>query len=956
MRDTASHTARGRFRLLARIGLLGAAVVCLLLATGTAARAASSFRPRIHGALGLVPPVNRQGQLTAPDLASGRLTPETYHGGAVMSGTVTVHTIFWSPPGHPFQGSPGPGIPTYEGLIQQFLGDVAADSGTSGSCTAADCNVFTVWRQYGSGTGLGQTFPGASGISYNAATDSVVATDPYPSTANQCASPAGTAVCITDGEIQSEVDHIVQSTPGTPRGLSNIWFVFLPPGVDECIDTTSCGTNSFAGYHAVSDVGGHGPTIYAVAIDPIIEAPVAPGADPQGYPDAEVALDIAGHEISEAITDPEGTGWMDPNGNEVGDKCDSGPQVGTPLGFAPDGAPYNQVINGHEYLLQEQWANVDANANYNCVQSSPPTANRLPLPQVNLRQFNPVITGNVNQPVGGGIGVQVTLLREGAAGVPVRVARASTTTAADGSWQVSLAPHAVGDDRDEVDIDYSGPGAPQPAHQVILTGNGGDPFSEAGWMGWTAMDLGSAATNSPAGSTLALAPCFQVGPIGFTFDGAGASTRPNDFCNTQSDVATVATPPLGRGDRVTWTSNDNRAFGAPASPFPNPFGGLVSLTVSVGEPGSVSTGGSPLTAFTPGGFPTCTADLEFQEVLCTGLVPGETYTLKDRRQRSPAVADTTGAAIAPLGIRRGDLISLSNGGRDLTTLHVARIKVQILGDETIIAGGRCQAGEYFGTPLTRPPISSAAGTPTDTSNPFTPGVALTGTICPPSGRAAGLSSTSIAQTDERSGGVTEVEVPDIQDTSPIEGETVYGHFTALAESGLTLPDNQLIATDVATEVSLAIFTARDRRVLTLRNVDTPHGAFVPALVPGDYTAVWKLTDVNGDTRIAATRFIEARGRIGGGPRADVSCAAARGGRIRCTVSFPAYQQIVGHVRVSLSRGGTLVALGHGSVIRGRAKITMSRLLAPSVGSWHATLVLSGPRIEPVTIQAGVRGL
>jgi hypothetical protein len=166
----------------------------------------------------------------------------------------------------------------------------------------------------------------------------------------------------------------------------------------------------------------------------------------------------------------------------------------------------------------------------------------------------------------------------------------------------------------------------------------------------------------------------------------------------------------------------------------------------------------------------------------------------------------------------------------------------------------------------------------------------------------------------------------------------------------------VIRTDVVTRISLTIFTARRQKVLTIRNVDTRRGARVPALVPGRYLALWTLTDANGDTRLAATRFIEQRGGSGAGPLTRIRCRFVGGGRIRCAVSFPNYRQIRGSVAMRLSRGGALVGLGHAGVRQGQATITTSPLLAASGGSWRATLVLSGPHIEPVTIQARVRGL
>jgi hypothetical protein len=68
---------------------------------------------------------------------------------------------------------------------------------------------------------------------------------------------------------------------------------------------------------------------------------------------------VAAHEAVEAITDPVGTGWMDPDGFEVADKCEFGPLHGPTLGEPANGADFNQVINGHEYLIQEMWSNND---------------------------------------------------------------------------------------------------------------------------------------------------------------------------------------------------------------------------------------------------------------------------------------------------------------------------------------------------------------------------------------------------------------------------------------------------------------------------------------------------------------------------------------------------------------------------------------------------------------------
>jgi hypothetical protein len=949
-------------------------LACLMLAAfASSASAATRFHPRVGGALGLIPTVNSQGQFGAQDIASGALTPVTYHGGSVMAGGVTVHTIFWTGGTNAFQGSPGAGIPTYEGMVKRFFTDSAAASGTTS-------NFYSVLTQFADGTTPGHITPGDYSISYSAATDSIDDTQPYPSKADQCASPNNAATCITDAQIQAEVDRVITSTGGS-RGLHDLWYVFLPPDVDECILPGVCGTNAFGGYHSLSNVG-HGLTIYALTIDPIIESPARPGADPQGYPDAERTVDIASHETVEAMTDPEGVGYMDPNGFETGDKCEFGPQFGNPLGFAgPDKAPYNEVINGHKYLVQEMWANHDNSGNPNCVQRTTNTQNDLPLPQVNLNQFSSTVSGNTEKGAGG-TNVSVSLIRNGPDGNPVTVATGSGTAASDGSWSVSLAPHAVGDDRDEIDIDYSGPNAPSPSHVVILTGNGGNPFTESGWTGWTDLDNGAFLTNDPAlgGPSLTLAPCFQNGVFSATQNGASLGS-PTDFCNTQTDTTTVPTNgSVGPGDVITQGSSDNRAFQDPNLPTANVTGGLVNLTVPVGEADAVSNFVSPLATFvplgSPSGFPTCTADLQAQSVSCSGLVPGETYSVRDNRTgaspSAPAGNDgTMSVAFTPGTLHGGDQMALSNGSRTLTTLDVAHLRVDITGEQTVLSGGTCQADQYYAPPLSSAPTNGSAGDPTAIAG----GSALTDSICPSSGDATGLSATNIVQTDELSGGQTTTHVPDVEDTSPMQGETVYGAFTALAESGLPGPDNTITPTDSTTNIAVSISPAGGGApVFTSSNVDTPSGAAVRALSPGTYKATWTLTDASGDTRTVTTRFVEqpavqgAQGPPGpqglpgprgprgpAGPKPKVSCKLVHHGKkIKCKVTFPKNHKVKGKLQVRIARGGHVAGLGSARVNHGKATVELRELRRVKHGAWTITLVLSQPHKAASTTKMKLR--
>jgi hypothetical protein len=223
-----------------------------------------------------------------------------------------------------------------------------------------------------------------------------------------------------------------------------------------------------------------------------------------------------------------------------------------------------------------------------------------------------------------------------------------------------------------------------------------------------------------------------------------------------------------------------------------------------------------------------------------------------------------------------------------------------------------------------------------------------------------------AQTDELSGGLTQTEVPDVSDTVPMAGETVYGALTALAES-----------TDSSSPVAVSISRASGGPpVFSAANVDTAGGALIPGLARGTYKATWTLRDANGDTRIRTTRFVYEPGDPGpsgtagtggsagaGGPLGPQGSAGAQGPQgppgttprvtcrltgkhhraITCKVSFRfSAKDLSGTVLVSIARGARVAGLGHARLKHGAATITMRELGDARRGAWQVTLVvLSG---------------
>ncbi|TMK72893.1 MAG: hypothetical protein E6G50_02970, partial [Actinobacteria bacterium] len=282
-----------------------------------------------------------------------------YHGGRVMHSS-TVHTMFWDPSVLPAGASHFSA--SYKSLVNQFVGDVATDS-------PQPTNVFGSDAQYTDST-LGHV---SGNVAYGGTyTD----TNSFGDTSQRDECLAA-APCITDTQLETELRTVVIPANGWPtHTFTNSYAIMTPPGVNVCIDWAGpdvCSTNTFCAYHTWGD-------LFAPQNDPIDIYAVEPafnygdGCDltPDGYPQgpngdvADITVNTLSHEVNEDITDPTQAGWWDVNGQENGDKCAY--NFGLRAGSTADG-DFNQVINGHPYLLQREWSN----ALNGCYQSGPPT-------------------------------------------------------------------------------------------------------------------------------------------------------------------------------------------------------------------------------------------------------------------------------------------------------------------------------------------------------------------------------------------------------------------------------------------------------------------------------------------------------------------------------------------------------------------------------------------------------
>lgn len=323
----------------ARIGLIAVSTAVILISTGLAASAVV-----IDGRSVRLPRGSAAAVQNAP--ASAASQPDlTYHDGQVMQ-TNTTHAIYWVPNG--FKLGNG-----YQSTLDSYFQDVAAASGQTD-------NVYQALTQYYESLGSGKSF-----IRYEQAfAGAVTDTQAFPTGKNCPTYAKKMKVCITDGQIDSEIQRLADAQQWS-GGAADTYMVFLPMQTGSCFNASGkvCAFKSYCAYHFWT---GQSAASFAYAVIPYATTASmkavcgAPGGIAGN--DADNALDAVSHEHREMINDPFGQGWWDRNGWEGSDKCAY--NYGTNLGITTSGQPYNQLIDGHPYALQMEWSN----ASHGCVQ------------------------------------------------------------------------------------------------------------------------------------------------------------------------------------------------------------------------------------------------------------------------------------------------------------------------------------------------------------------------------------------------------------------------------------------------------------------------------------------------------------------------------------------------------------------------------------------------------------
>ena len=172
---------------------------------------------------------------------------------------------------------------------------------------------------------------------------------------------------LNDSSIAQLASNAINSGQLGTAGVADpngMYMVLTAPGIAE----TTGFLSSYCGWHwSGSFVNGAitPGTIYSGtpvvkfafignAAGPSFGSCAIQSTSPNGDAGADAMISVMAHELSEAVSDPEGNAWYASNGEENGDLCAW--NFGT-TSVLPSGAQWNVSLGGKDYLIQQMWLN-----------------------------------------------------------------------------------------------------------------------------------------------------------------------------------------------------------------------------------------------------------------------------------------------------------------------------------------------------------------------------------------------------------------------------------------------------------------------------------------------------------------------------------------------------------------------------------------------------------------------
>jgi hypothetical protein len=266
-------------------------------------------------------PLNPPGQQKLPGIIPGHSNGIYYHGGPVMLGPSNAYVIWYGN---------WPQTSTTPGLVQQFLEDDGPSPYFNINTTYYDGlnRKVTNDTRFARSVAVGYT----RGSTLSDADVEQIVSDTITSGLLPPVSPAGTTL------------------PANVPDPNGVYFVLTSADVNE----SSGFLTLYCGWHSNAAVAG-ADTKYAFVGDASRNLSVCAGqtaASPNDNPAGDAMVNVIAHEFEESVTDPDLNAWYDFRGNENADKCAW--KFGSTSTLS-NGAKYNMTINGHRYLIQQNW-------------------------------------------------------------------------------------------------------------------------------------------------------------------------------------------------------------------------------------------------------------------------------------------------------------------------------------------------------------------------------------------------------------------------------------------------------------------------------------------------------------------------------------------------------------------------------------------------------------------------